>query len=446
MLLTIKYSGPTHTELSWLLHKRPDRIQEIPDLGFGRGEIFFTQAFGNGADGNAADSGATECALLLRVDPAWLRQRDIEAKRETGWLSPRGYACGSLLGTALDAAFSTALAGRCKAFPEAVGTVRRIEINAGPVPLGAGGQLPQAVLGPLGWKVETLPEPLDPDHPQRGPSEFGEFRATADLTLQAALRHLSALLPVLDGRRPRFVGDDDIERLRRIGDGWLDTHPARDMLVRRYLGGIREVWSRFPAPALAPRGDDVPQGALPEPVEAPPPTAQGSRIATALALLAEDRVRGVVAVDPSSRVLASLKRRMEHGFQQNRTGRVQVLQGAATYPMPELRDCDAAVLLEVIEHLEGWGLRALEEVIWGSGWRPRVTLITTPNRDFNAVFGMPPGRMRHADHRFEWSRDEFETWYGEVAARHGLDYQPFGAGAEMEGYGSVTQGVLLRAR
>ena len=455
MLLTIKDSGPAHADLSWLLHKRPDRIQSVPDLAFGKAKIFFT----------ASDAASTECALLLRVDPVWLRQSELDAKRETGWLSPKVYASGVLLGGALDAAFSTALAGRCLSRPDSVDLERPLQVTAGPVPIGLDGEIVRNMLAPLGWTVEVVAEALDSAHPGRGDPLVGQIRATACMTLRHALQHFSVVLPVLDGRRLRFVDQTDIDRLIRIGADWLDGHPARDIIVRRYLGGVRKVWSRYPAVA-------EPEGAVPfvdQLGSKPPLNAQGSRIKAAIdilkaegvrkvadlgcgegdlcvALLGVDQVASVMAVDPSPMALGKLERVLADRFQQDRASRIKVLQGAATYPMPALWDCDAAVLLEVIEHLEPWGLQALEQSIWGSGWRPRVTVITTPNRDFNAVFGMAEGKKRHADHRFEWGREEFEAWYGAVAERHGLVAKGFGVGTAMEGYGSVTQGVVLKPR
>jgi hypothetical protein len=48
--------------------------------------------------------------------------------------------------------------------------------------------------------------------------------------------------------------------------------------------------------------------------------------------------------------------------------------------------------------------------------KPRMVVVTTPNREFNAKFeSMKPGELRHADHRFEWTRAEFSSWAGRVA-------------------------------
>jgi hypothetical protein len=56
-------------------------------------------------------------------------------------------------------------------------------------------------------------------------------------------------------------------------------------------------------------------------------------------------------------------------------------------------------------------------------------VLTTPNREYNALFpSLPAGVWRHRDHRFEWSRAEFEDWCGLVAERHGyaVRFAPIG--------------------
>ena len=55
-------------------------------------------------------------------------------------------------------------------------------------------------------------------------------------------------------------------------------------------------------------------------------------------------------------------------------------------------------------------------------------VLTTPNRDHNAIYGLPDGSWRHPDHRFEWTRAEFEAWATEVASQYGyrVEFRPVG--------------------
>ena len=53
--------------------------------------------------------------------------------------------------------------------------------------------------------------------------------------LSELLTHLYVLIPVLDDDKHYWVGDDEVEKLLRHGEGWLATHPERELITRRYL-------------------------------------------------------------------------------------------------------------------------------------------------------------------------------------------------------------------
>lgn len=93
-----------------------------------------------------------------------------------------------------------------------------------------------------------------------------------------------------------------------------------------------------------------------------------------------------------------------------------------------LKGYDAAVLSEVVEHLDLPRLPALEYAVFGSA-RPRTVLVTTPNVEYNVRWEtLPAGHSRHGDHRFEWTREEFRAWARTVAERHGytVEFTPVG--------------------
>src|SRR5262249_25585596 len=87
---------------------------------------------------------------------------------------------------------------------------------------------------------------------------------------------------------------------------------------------------------------------------------------------------------------------------------------------------DAAVLVEGIERVAPPRLAALERAVFGHA-TPGTVIVTTPNAEHNVRFEtLPPGTMRHRDHRFEWTRGEFRAWADRVAAAHGyrVNYLP----------------------
>ncbi|GLW53229.1 3' terminal RNA ribose 2'-O-methyltransferase Hen1 [Kitasatospora phosalacinea] len=153
------------------------------------------------------------------------------------------------------------------------------------------------------------------------------------------------------------------------------------------------------------------------------------------ALLKEPRVTEVLGVDVSSRALTIAARRLHLDRMPERLARrVKLVQGALTYTDARLKGYDAAVLCEVIEHLDLPRLPALEYAVFGAA-RPAAVVVTTPNAEYNVRWeSLPAGRMRHDDHRFEWSRAEFAAWAERVAADYGY-------GVELEPVGPVDPEV-----
>lgn len=147
------------------------------------------------------------------------------------------------------------------------------------------------------------------------------------------------------------------------------------------------------------------------------------------ALLQDTRFTEIVGVDVSMRALTIASRRLKlDRMGERQASRVQLLQGSLAYTDNRLKGYDAAVLSEVVEHLDLPRLPALEYAVFGSA-RPRTVLVTTPNVEYNVRWEtLPAGHSRHGDHRFEWTREEFRTWARTVAERHGyaVEFTPVG--------------------
>ncbi|MFE7126473.1 3' terminal RNA ribose 2'-O-methyltransferase Hen1 [Streptomyces sp. NPDC057617] len=147
------------------------------------------------------------------------------------------------------------------------------------------------------------------------------------------------------------------------------------------------------------------------------------------ALLKDARFTRIVGVDVSVRALTIASRRLGlERMSERQAARVSLVQGALTYTDKRLKGYDAAVLSEVVEHVDPPRLPALEYAVFGAA-RPRTVLVTTPNAEYNVRWEtLPAGHVRHSDHRFEWTREEFHGWAGAVAERHGyaVAYVPVG--------------------
>ncbi len=137
----------------------------------------------------------------------------------------------------------------------------------------------------------------------------------------------------------------------------------------------------------------------------------------------------IVGVDVSARALQYAARKLHLDRQPEMVARRLTLkQGSLTYTDSALKGYDAAVLMEVIEHVDPPRLPALEHAVFGAA-RPGAVIVTTPNAEFNSLYPtLEAGRMRHRDHRFEWTRAQFAQWAEHVAQRHGyaVEYRPVG--------------------
>jgi 3' terminal RNA ribose 2'-O-methyltransferase Hen1 len=158
------------------------------------------------------------------------------------------------------------------------------------------------------------------------------------------------------------------------------------------------------------------------------------------ALIREPSFEAVTGVDISHRALEMAASRLHlDRLAPRQRDRVQLFQSALTYRDRRLSGFDAAAVVEVIEHLDGPRSTAFERVVFEHA-RPTTTVVTTPNREYNSAFeGLPAGQFRHRDHRFEWTRSEFEGWAGGVAGRYGYSVRFLPVGPEDSALGAPTQ-------
>ncbi|WP_328764088.1 MULTISPECIES: 3' terminal RNA ribose 2'-O-methyltransferase Hen1 [unclassified Streptomyces] len=461
MFLTISTTGTAAdpaTDLGFLLHKHPGKAQAFT-TSHGSAHVFYPEAT------------AERCtaALLLEVDPVALVRRG-QGKGRGGapdaalaqYVNDRPYAASSLLAVALGKVFRSALAGQCAARPELAERARPLRIEIPVLPARGGAELVHRLFDPLGWDlVRAEPLPLDEEFPEWGDSRYVRLVLEGGLRLADALRQLYVMLPVLDDSKHYWVAPDEVDKLLRAGDGWLAAHPDNALITSRYLARhkrlTQDALDRLELVRLAEaEGSEVEEidNAVDEnsdTEERPVPLAVQRReaILTALraagaarvldlgcgqgqlvqALLKDAAFTEIVGVDVSVRALATAAKRLRlERMGERQSSRVQLLQGSLAYTDKRLAGYDAAVLSEVIEHVDLPRLPALEYAVFGAA-RPRTVLVTTPNVEYNVRWEtLPAGHVRHGDHRFEWTRAEFRAWAATVAERHGyaVEFTPVG--------------------
>ncbi|MFI1461049.1 3' terminal RNA ribose 2'-O-methyltransferase Hen1 [Nocardia carnea] len=540
MLLTITCtpvagSATPATDLGFLLHKNPDRVQEF-GLSYGTAHVLYPQA--------TADR--CTAALLLEVDPVRLvrgRSKGPQAFALGQYVNDRPYAASSLLSVAIGAVFRSALRGECAQRPELARTPLPLRLELPALGCRGGPELAERIFAPLGWSVDATPLPLDPAFPAWGDSAHLRLVLSATVRLADALNHLYVLLPVLDGAKHYWLDNDEVDKLLRAGGGWLAAHPERGWITRRYLarrqslvrtalarlaeldnsdpaelGAVDEAIqadqtaaephgtsARVPgsvapgiaadssaqdmrgvltaaidaagrspgmgltstttpgdyAPAGTTAGSDTGRSAHEDPVSATAARANDGTPTASLAvqrraavvaalreagaarildlgcgegallrdLLGDSSFREIMGVDVSTRALSIARRRLRLDRLPERVARRLTLrQGSLTYTDSALRGFDAAVLMEVIEHIDPPRLPTVEYVVFGAA-APQSVLVTTPNAEYNVRYdGLPAGAFRHSDHRFEWNRAEFRSWAQRIAGHYGYEvrFAPIG--------------------
>ena len=466
MLLTISTTYQPATDLGFLVHKNPGRFQSFT-LPFGRADVFYPEA----------ERDRCTVALLLDIDPIGLVRPKPGGANAGVWLeqyvNDRPYVASSHLSVAIASVFGSALAGRSQERPELAELSIPLEARTAVAPSREGEDLIRSLFEPLGYTVEIQGHPLDERFPEWGASPYFSVRLTSETRLRDLLAHLYVFLPVLDDDKHYWVGDDEVAKLLRFGEGWLSSHPQRDLISRRYLKHQRGL-VRLALAQLLDAGHADPSITAArhereeEQLEAPLRLGE-QRIQAVLAtlrqlsatsvldlgcgegrliseLLGEPAIRSVTGLDVSHRALEVASERLRlDTLPTPQRERITLLHGSLTYRDKRLSGYDAAIAMEVIEHIDPPRLDAFEEVVFGAA-KPGAVLITTPNAEYNTLFGgLPAGAFRHRDHRFEWTRGQFQVWSRQVADRRKYDVRFQDVGPEHPTYGAPTQmGVFTR--
>ncbi|MDX2288819.1 MAG: 3' terminal RNA ribose 2'-O-methyltransferase Hen1 [Hyphomicrobiaceae bacterium] len=499
MLLSITSTHRPATDLSYLLHKNPVRVHET-ELSFGSALVFYpevseartTAALVLDVDPVALVRGKGQGEGLL---DQYVNDRPYVA---SSFLS---VAIAKALRNALNGSSkerpdlaATAIPLRAHVLPLPVRGSRDL-VTALFQPLGYD----------VGVEDIPLDETLGYLGPEWAHSPYVSLTLSGTVRLSELLSHLYVLIPVLDSKKHYFVDRQEIEKLIDKGGSWLAAHPARELIATRYLRQQR-TWARealtrlaeddaiddvleetarieaageaAPTPATRPKPestDDADAAAFPAPRKdaaeealEQPIRLHDLRLDTVAAIVADSGARrvvdlgcgsgkllarlmkvkhlsAIVGVDVSMASLAMAARRLRlDRLPPRQRERITLLQGALTYRDRRIEDHDAIALVEVIEHLEIDRLRAMERAVFEHA-HPALVVVTTPNVEYNVRFpGLAPGTLRHADHRFEWTRHEFLTWAESVADRHGYRVELSGLGEADVDVGSPSQMAVFR--
>lgn len=503
MLLTIDVTSEKAPQLSYVLHKHPDRVQSF-EMSFGTAHVFYP----------VVEHDRCVACLLLEVDPVSMvrgKNRDSSFLLEQ-YVNDRPFTASSFMSVALSQVFGSALAGRCRDIPELVEESFQLTATLDTLAVRGDIAMVPRLFEPLGYSVTAEGRPLDSEFPEWGQSPYYRIVLRGKKTIAELLAHLYVLIPVFDNVKHYFVGPDEIEKLLAKGAGWLETHPEKIEITRRYLrhrpGLVRDALARLSdeevrseldmdsdsqdaesqdaefiggasiggesvaASSDATSDGKTIHGAIEPEMNRDSSQSPEATIARRLnqqrydavidairrsgaksvldlgcgegklvkQLLEERQLERIVGMDVSIRSLEIASRRLRLArLTERQRSRVELIHGSLIYRDKRLSGYDAAAIVEVIEHLDPDRLVSLERVVFEFA-RPKTVVVTTPNQEYNSLWeSLPSGAFRHADHRFEWNRSQFQDWAESICNRYGFRVRLLPVGPVDTDRGSPTQ-------
>ena len=474
MLLTITAEGENAAALSFLLHKHPDKLQQV-ELSVGAAYIFYPEC----------EKEKVTAALLLDIDPIGMVRN---AKNFAGkdfllgqYVNDRPYVASSFMSSAISKAFSSAMNGSCKEHPEFIDMPLALTAKISVMPAPRGGELLiKRLFEPLGYTVEAERHLLDTQFSEWGYGKYFTLTLKNTLALKDLLSHLYVLIPVLDNEKHYFITQNEVEKLLQKGKGWLEQHPEREIIVSRYLINLKslvrsafEVLQAVEDGIIPDTDNEAEQDELTKIEDTAAAHTQLQKVkkerlhdirlklvaeklkqsgaASVIdlgcgdgkllrLLLKEKQFTRIAGTDVSYSELEKSQDKLHcNEMPEKQRERLSLFQSSLTYRDKRFSGFDAAAVVEVIEHLDPNRLPALEKSLFTYA-KPQTIVLTTPNREYNVRYeNLSAGKVRHSDHRFEWTRSEFEAWAERVARENNYTVAFFPVGEEEENIGAPSQ-------
>lgn len=441
MQLSMTVKGAGAEAVSYLIAKNPNNLYERDEKGF-KVRLVYPQFTPD----------EVEFMIYVKPDPIDLVRNSPELYDISHYINDREFAVSSLFVSTIRKALGTALNGKPQEdYVQWVGHLFEMEINFGPVATDLRDHELEDLFKPIGYNVEIT----------RGISTIREkssarfIRLTGRQTIQNALKHVSILIPVIDNYKHYFIDEREIEKLDRYGEGWLENHPLKRFILKRTLrfqGLISQ--SKYYEKEPYKDQDNLPKARLNdlryEAIVNYVKTlsnketivdlgAGEGKLSVQLGFI--QGVKEILSVEPSNKYRV---RAVDRFQQVNNEEFVEPksVSGSLFYFDSRLQNKDIIILCEVIEHINESRLPKIFETIL-KDYRPKVLIVTTPNQEYNAVYDMDEA-MRHHDHRFEWTREQFrqnvEIWVKDNPYQ--VTFQ--GIGEEKPVYGYPTQMAIIR--
>lgn len=452
MLLTINYKGSHTQDLGYLLHKNPSRPQ-VFTLNCGKAYVFYTEV----------SDASTTAALVLDIDPIDLARGKV-GSTDGGlfdYVNDRPYVCSSFMSTAISKVFGTAMSGRSKEKQELADTP--LNLTAKIHMLSANNQnMISEIFEPLGYTIEVETFQNDDKFAQWGQSKYVNLTLSGTVLLRDLLNHLYTLIPVFDTQKHYYISDEEIEKLLSHGEGWLKGHPKCEYIISRYLNRRKSLINKALNRLIGePETDETELTERHEKEKKPnlnqmrlktvvnEVLASGAKSVIDMGcgegnltrlLIMEKQLTKIAACDVSFTALERAKDKLKlDRLHETLQDKLNLFQSSLTYRDKRFEGFDCACVVEVIEHLDISRLAAFTRILFEFS-RPKTVILTTPNIEYNVNYEhMKENVLRHTDHRFEWTRDQFTEWANDVCEKYDYKFEIKEIGDNDSEYGVPTQ-------
>ncbi|ANF95838.1 methyltransferase domain-containing protein [Paenibacillus bovis] len=494
MYLTVKAAGPHAGMISHLLAKNPHNRYERNEKG-ARVRLIYS-AF-------AEDK--IEFTIFATPDPIDLVKGSPDSYDITQYINDREFVVSSLFCSYIRPALGTALNGKPKAdYADWVDYAFPLEVTFGPVASNLPDAVVESLFTALGYEVDIERGAAEYTFDLKSRSSVRNIRVTGQATLQQMLRQLFILMPVLDDYKHYYIGAEEIDKLHRYGEGWLQHHPQQELIIKRALrfaplitdyrklagekaaavdmlgtGTNTDITAvQYPRHeqaiseinALQSNIADTAASAVDNQKQTEPPVrlnelryqaiveqvagllhrrsvvdfgAGEGKLSVRLAGIAG--VEQVWAVEPSAYTGLRALERFGKLEQENSSVVPRLVTGSLFYRDDQWAGQDVIILCEVIEHINEHRLPQVMTTLLDE-YHPETLIITTPNREYNAVYDMQEQEIRHTDHRFEWTRAELADHCREWVSGRPYEVSLHGIGEISDIHGQPTQMAIFRRK
>ncbi|RBW69664.1 3' terminal RNA ribose 2'-O-methyltransferase Hen1 [Bacillus taeanensis] len=445
MQLTISASGNNVKAISYLLAKNPNNLYERSHKGH-LIRLFY----------NKFTDSELKVTIFVTPDSLELVKKNSNTYDITHYINDREFAVSSIFCSLIRSALGTALNGQPKEeYEKWVNHVFSFTFSFGPIVSKLSDGQIKNLFEPLGYEVLISRGEADYSFSVKSKSTARYLSLKGETTLQTGLRQLFVLIPVLDNYKHYYIDEKEIEKLERYGQGWLEDHPQKEFIVRQALRfkdvynstqkdtkSKNEIEQDYEEAAVKVRLNDLRYEKIIDTIQKIEPRESvvdfGSgegKLSARLGFISG--VKEILAVEPSEIAAIRALKRFEKAKYQEGFLSPTPMWGSLFYYDETFKNKDIIILCEVIEHIDEDRLPKIMDTIF-SDYKPAVLIVTTPNKEYNAVYEMEEA-LRHNDHRFEWNREQFQTWCHDRSQHYPYELIFAGIGEEHEQYGCPTQ-------